>query len=406
MILCMVIVSCIVIRPIWGWCQPWGAKRAVTVVVAPVVKGELESMLYLVGTAYPLISTTISAQVAGNIESFDVNEGECIKEKSVICRLDKTLKLIEIKRTKSLLEQVRMELVKLEAGSREEEINRTQAQVANRKSIVEKLKVNKNRMENLFSKGMSTLEEKQNAYWDYQQGLAQLDEAQALHNLTVEGARKEDIMVVKARIATRRIELEKAEDDLSKTDITAPFKGVIVKKHKELGEWVKEGEAIAEIINIEKILVHTGISEKDVAKIKLGQSAEIIFDAHPDRMLRGKVKEIIPQADTQSRTFPIKIEVDNEKHEFYTGMFARIKLFIGENKQGLLVPKDALIKTGSVYHLFVVKDSTARRVKVKIGREKGDSVEVKGKIKVGDKVVVTNNEALSDKTKVNVVSGR
>jgi multidrug efflux pump subunit AcrA (membrane-fusion protein) len=377
-----------------------------TVVVAPVTQAELEPSLYLVGTAYPLISSTISAEVAGKIEHFTVDEGTFVEEGEVICQLDKMLKLIEVKRAKAQLERARAELSKLEAGSREEEISQAQALVDNRKAVLEKLRLNKERMEDLFSKGMVTLEQQQNAHWDYEQGLAQLNEAEAVLKLAVEGARSEDVMMAKAVLATQQAELERAQDQLDKVSITVPFSGVITKKHKELGEWVNQGEAVADIINIEKILVYTSIPEKDVQGVKRGQRAEIFFDAYPDRLFTGSIKEIIPQADTKSHTFPVKVELDNKEHKLYAGMFARIKLIMGKQRQVLLAPKDAMLKSDSGRYLFVVRDSIAHRVEVKTGQEKGDAIEVQGELKPGDKVVVTNNEVLRDKMKVMVAPGK
>lgn len=402
------IIAClwVIFLPVRSWAQPWGGERVVTVVVAPVTEAKLTSTLYLVGTAFPLITTTISAEVSGKIEQFKVDEGSFIKKNAVISQLDKKLKLIAVKRDKSLVDQARAELSKLEAGSRKEEIEQAKAQVESQKSALEKLKLNKDRMEKLYSKGMATLEEKQNAYWDYQQGVAKLSEVEALCKQTVEGPRKEDIEAARAQLSTRQEELEQVEDNLEKTTITAPFNGVIVKKHKEIGEWINESEALADIINIEKILIHTNISEKDIAKVKRGQSADVSFDALPNQELKGTVKEIIPQADTQSRTFPVKIEVDNRNHKLYAGMFARIKLYLGKNSQALMVPNDAVLKSDSIRYLFTVNDSKAHRVEVKIGREKGDLIEVKGNIKLGDQVVVTNNEVLREGMKVKIVPGK
>ncbi len=320
--------------------------------------------------------------------------------------MEKTLKLIEVKRAESQLKETRAELSKLEAGSREEEINQARAETDNRKAILEKLRLNKDRMEDLFSKGMVTLEQKQNAYWDYEQGLAQLHEAEANLDLAVNGPRSEDITAARATVAIREADLAGAEDDLKKTNITAPFQGVITKKHRELGEWVSEGEAIVEIINIEKILVHTNVSEKDIENIAQGQPAEIAFDAYPDKLYQGSVRDIIPQADLKSRSFPIKIEIDNKDHKLYAGMFARLKLILGKKKQALLAPKDAILRANGSQYLFVVKDSIAHRVEVKTGREKENLVEVEGELKSGDKVVVTNNEVLTDKMQVIVVPSK
>ncbi len=368
------------------WAQAPGKTPAVSVVVAPVTEGEMESSLYLVGTAYPLISTTVSAQVTGNIERFTIDEGTFVEEGEVLSQLEKTLKTIEVKRAKAQLNQTRAERLKLDS-----EINQAQFQVDSRTATLKKLELNKGRMDDLFSKDMVTLEQKQNAHLDFERGFAEVEEAKAYLN-----TKNLEIGVVEATKAFHEAEVAQAEYNLKKTNITAPFHGVITKKHKELGEWVSEGEAIVELINIVKILVHTNVAEQDIKDIVRGQPVEVIFDAYPDKLYQGSVKEIIPQADLKSRTFPIKIEVDNKEHKLYAGMFARLKLILGKKRKALLAPKDAILRADGGKYLFVIKNSTAHRVEVKTGREKENAVEVEGALEAGDKVVVTNNEVLRD----------
>jgi len=232
-----------------------------------------------------------------------------------------------------------------------------------------------------------------------------LAELQAALELAQAGNRSEDIMAARAVVAKRKAEMEEIQYELSKATISAPFSGVIISKEAEKGEWVKKGNKLAEIINLKRVLIHTEVPEKNIPQVKLGQSAQIYPDAYPGQLFKGHVKHLIPQADLQSRNFPLRIEVDNPEHRLLAGMFVRLKIPVSKEENVLLLPKDALIKTADGEYVFLVKGTTAHKTKVTLGPGKGDLIAVSGKLAVGDKVVVTNNESLRDMAKV-IVSGK
>ena len=114
---------------------------------------------------------------------------------------------------------------------------------------------------------MASLEEKENAYWEYEESRAKLAELQAALELSQAGNRSEDIMAAKAALARRKAELEEAQDNLNKTTISAPFSGVIVSKEAEKGEWVDKGDKLVEITSLKQVLIHTEVPEKDISAL-------------------------------------------------------------------------------------------------------------------------------------------
>ncbi len=371
-----------------------------------MTSGMVENTLQLVGIAQPLLSAAISAQTSGQIQNFPVREGTYLKEGELICQLEKNRKIIDKDLALALLKQAQTELAKLKAGSREQEINAAQAEVELRRAAEEKAKLHKKRMKDLFAKGVVPLEQKQNSQLDYEQAKAANVRADADLRLAVEGSRTEDIMIAKAKVEQAEAELEKAEDELKKAGITAPFSGVITQKYKEVGEWTDEGGTLVELINIDRLLIHTYVAERDIGRIKHGQITEVVFDAYPGRTFSGAIRDIIPKADPKSHTFLVKIEVDNRRHKLYAGMLARLKLTIGVQREALLVPKDALVNQNGEQAVFLVKGGEVRQVKVVPGQNKGDLIVVDGELSAGDLVVVTNNEGLRDKMKVKISSSK
>ncbi len=380
--------------------EPVSVTKPITVRVAPVILSSQDAQLYLEGVAYPLLSTTISAQAAGTIRRITVAEGTFVEEGELLLQLDDSQIQIELKRAKSKLTKTKVELLKSEAGAREQEVNIAKAQLGAQQAVLKKNTLELKRIKELFTRGMVTLQQKQNIIQDNKKAKAKLKELEARLNLLIEGARNEDIMINKAIVQINEAELELLEYKAAKSIINAPFHGVITKKYKEIGEMVKEGDPLTEIINIEKILIRCNVSEKNIKSIKLGQQAEITFKAYPDNIYTGTIKEIIPKIDPQSGGFPVKIEVDNREHLLYAGMTAQVNFSLGAPKQVLSVPKDALISQDGKTHLFIIDDLTARAVKVITGQENGGLIEVKGELKAGDKVAVSNTNLLQDKTKV------
>jgi len=378
------------------WAQPVPKMKALPVEVRKVSLRRQEPAIFLVGTAYPEEAASVSAQVAGQIQHFVVSEGTFVDEGEVICQLDDTRYRLQVELLRARLAQAQAELAKLQAGFREEEIKQRKAQVDSWQALAEKQRLNQERIANLYAKKMASQEEKENAYWDYQQTKAKLAEAQALLHLAEAGFRAEEIEAAKAAVASAQAELQIAEEDLAKTTIVAPFRGVVTKKYRQLGEWVAAGEPLVELIAIDRILVETFVPEKEISRIRHGQRAEVAFDALPGKTFNGIVKEIIPQASLDSRSFPVKIEIDNPKHQIYAGEFARIRLIVGEAYDALFVPKDALIQDKDQSVVFVVRNGVARRVVVETGAGSEDWIEVRGELKPGEQVVVTNNEALRD----------
>lgn len=390
----------LILTPLSAAAQNQGRNLPIPVEVTNVTKGSVEHSLALIGTAHPPLRATIGSEIEGCITLFNIDEGTFIEEGEAICQLDKTRRIIQLDIAQASLNQAQAELVKLKTGYRKEEEEESLAKVKREKANLEKLRLKKQRVKELFDKDMASSEERDNAYWEYEESQAKLAELQAGLSLIKAGSRSEDIEAAKALLEKRQAEFEEIQYELNKTNIIAPFAGVVIAKFTEKGEWIKIGDKIAEIINLSKVLVHTEVSEKDISLIKLGQSAKCKFDAYPDETFTGQIKQIIPQADLQSRNFPIRIEVDNPQHHLLAGMFVRLKIPVKKEENVFLVPKDAIIKTADGEYIFIIKGDKAHKTKVEIGSSNGNFVSVTGNVSAGDKVVITNNESLRDKAQV------
>ncbi len=207
-----------------------------------------------------------------------------------------------------------------------------------------------------------------------------------------------------------------AQENLSyleeNTLITAPFSGVISGKYFENGE-IYSGSpitgvgkaAIVSLIEIDKLKAIVSISEKYFPGIKKGMETTVKADVYPGHEFTGKIYRIYPTIDQETRTFDVEVSIDNSQNLLRPGMFCRITIDM-EKVNTLVLPAIAVLKMqgSNVRYLFVDDNGTAKRVDVELGKRFDDKVEViSDKLAQGDKIIISGQERLLDKMKIEVV---
>ena len=113
------------------------------------------------------------------------------------------------------------------------------------------------------------------------------------------------------------------------------------------------------------------------------------------RVMVGEVDTIIPRADPQARTFPLKVALQQNNGTIGVGMLAQVSMPAGDTYQAIVVPKDAIVGDGANQHVFRIgPDSTVERVPVQTGEGLGDWIVIRGGIAAGEQVVTRGNERL------------
>ncbi|MFG0333774.1 MAG: efflux RND transporter periplasmic adaptor subunit, partial [Maioricimonas sp. JB049] len=204
------------------------------------------------------------------------------------------------------------------------------------------------------------------------------------------------------------------ESKIVKHTMIARFNGYVVSEHTEVGAWVNSGDPVAEIVALDRVDVLAHVLETHVPHIRPGIESRVEVPALPDRLFVGKVAIVIPEGDQRSRTFPVKVRLENEIIDeqplLKAGMLARVTLPTGARKKSLLVPKDALVLGGARPMVYVVdlggKGPTgkARPVPVELDVPSGAYMAVSGELKPGERVVVRGNERLRPDQEVTIAS--
>jgi membrane fusion protein (multidrug efflux system) len=197
------------------------------------------------------------------------------------------------------------------------------------------------------------------------------------------------------RVDQLEADIARLEDDLERSVIRAPFSGVVVAEHIQVGQWMDVGGPVVDLVDLAELEVVVDVPEREFARLVVGGPAVVTFGALPEVEIEGRIGAIIPRADAQARSFPVKVRIANAEERIGIGMLAQVAFPAGEAREALVVPKDAVVRQGSDTLVWLVDDQGAvRPVPVSVGAAVGDWVEVEGELSSGEHAVTRGNERL------------
>jgi len=183
---------------------------------------------------------------------------------------------------------------------------------------------------------------------------------------------------------------------LAKTEIKAPFSGVIGLRSISVGDYVKEGADMVNLESIDALKVDFRVPEIYLKQVSVGQTLQVTLDALPGKIYEGKVFAINPLVDAAGRAIVIRAQVKNTDTALRPGMFARVRLFTKTVEDALVLPEQALVPQGEDQYVFRVVDGKANRVKVVTGQRRDGMVEIVAGVAAGDTVVSAGQLKLRD----------
>ncbi len=211
-----------------------------------------------------------------------------------------------------------------------------------------------------------------------------------------------DLDQIKYDLENARAQHRLAKLELSYSTVTAPISGVIASRSIKTGNFVQINTPIFRIVDDSQLEATLNVPEREIATLRAGQPVTLVADALPGRSFSGTVDRIAPVVDSGSGTFRV-ITAFEGGDLLQPGMFARIRIDYDERADALVVPRSALLEDQSDVAVFVVRDSKAQRVPVKLGYSEGEWIEVRDGLKMGDAVVTAGKVALRDGSDVQVI---
>jgi Cu(I)/Ag(I) efflux system membrane fusion protein len=157
----------------------------------------------------------------------------------------------------------------------------------------------------------------------------------------------------------------------------SPQNGVVETLKIREGFFVKPGSTLMTIVDLSEVWIEGEVFERQAGQVKTGIPITMTLDYLPGKTWQGQVDFIYPTLDPKTRTVKVRIRFKNENGDFKPNMFAQIAIHTTGNEQALLIPKEALIRTGNQDRVVLaLGEGSFKSVAVRVGRYDSESVEI------------------------------
>jgi RND family efflux transporter MFP subunit len=198
--------------------------------------------------------------------------------------------------------------------------------------------------------------------------------------------------------------LENAEMQLEKTRIVAPIDGVIVElPYYTKGTQIESGSAIVKIMDYQTMYMDVQLPEKYINTIKPGQNVNLTNYTLPEDTLPGKISQISPAINADTRTFLSSIQINNTELLLRPGMFVKADIVINRKDSVIVIPKSIILSRQKGKTVFIIDRGVATERIIETGLENVSDVEVRRGLAKNERVVTSGFETLSNKSKVKIV---
>lgn len=168
----------------------------------------------------------------------------------------------------------------------------------------------------------------------------------------------------------------------------SPQNGVIENLKIREGSFVQPSSTLMSIGDLSEVWVEAEVFERQAGQVKRGAPVTMTLDYLPGKTWKGLVDYVYPTLEAKTRTLKVRVRFDNENGDFKPNMFAQIAIHTTADEQALLIPKEALIRTGNQDRVVLaLGEGSFKSIEVSVGRYNSESVEILKGLSEGDKVV-------------------
>jgi membrane fusion protein, multidrug efflux system len=228
-----------------------------------------------------------------------------------------------------------------------------------------------------------------------------------------------EMRLARTRHDVSKADLDEAERSLARATIVAPISGILNGWPMDPGEYAAPGDAVAEIVDIEKVKVCADVPEREVGYLRVGQTAEVFSSPKDTAPLTGAITYINALADQATRTTRIEVTVQNRipetvsptasqpassEYRLHSGQIVDVRLTRRTLHDVTMIPLASVIPLEDGKEVYVVIDGKAERRAVELGFIRGRSIQVTRGLGLGDLLIIDGHRLVSHGQPVNIVT--
>lgn len=209
-----------------------------------------------------------------------------------------------------------------------------------------------------------------------------------------------DRAVARGDLAVAKARTEQVAERLRRSEISAPFSGVVSERLLQSGEWADSGKAVVRLVDVQSKEIRAWVTDQVLPFIKKGDHLNIdISGQHSE----AEIHTIVPVGGERSRLYEIRLILPTQ--DWSVGQSLRVAAPTSQRQQHLSVPRDALVLRRDGSFVYRVKeDNSAEKLAVTTGVAMGEFIQVSGALQVGDQVVINGSERLRPGQQVRIIN--
>lgn len=363
----------------------WGVGRAAPVESAVIARGTLVRSVVTSGQVVAPRRTALGAEASGRVVEVAVEVGQHVAEGDVLLRLDDASARAAVDEARAAVAEAEARLARLrQTGARV-----ALAAEARARADAEQSRARYDRLAGLVEARAVSAEQLDDARRQRDTTAAMLRQAEVEAESASAGGG--DVRLAVAGLRRTQAALRSAERALEQSSLRAPASGTVLLRDVEVGEVITAGAGVFEFVadGAPRLEVHP--DESHLAFVRLGQPALASVEARPDFTFRATVQRIAPSVDAARGTVEVVLEILPPVPDFLLpGMTASVEIELARLERVMILPADAVLEPiGARPFVWVVVDGRATRREVSLGLRAGELYEVRGGLRVGDRVITS-----------------
>ncbi len=287
--------------------------------------------------------STLSAQTSGRIKAINFDVNDYVEQGALLIQL-------RDKQQQAALKQVQAQLVQANANNDD-----AQAQLKRTAPLYKKGAVSKGNYDSIKARAISA----------------------------------------KAAVKANKALLEQATDQLSYTQIRAPFSGIVKTRHVEIGESVNPGSRVMTGLSLAHLRAVADIPQRLAPYMNKQKEFQV---THLGKPLTTSKVTVFPYADPSSHSFKVRVEINSEGSHLFPGMWVKLNIPVGQENV-LTVPKSAVMEKGELSTVLVVSDNGAKLRQVRLGKQYKGQIEILAGLRIGESIYTDAYAQLAEQGK-------
>lgn len=381
-----------------GKAETVAEEKAIAVTVQMAKGGEIENTNTFTGTTKVSEETSVTAEMAGKIQSINVDLGDHVSEGQVLLSIDGKDVDNSIKTAQAALELAQANYANTTGGSIESQQNTLDNAVKVAQMSYDEAKRNYDIYKSLYDTSAISEDQFKKIELSLDQATQQLETAQKSYNTTTGQSIPELKELAAKQLEQAKTAYEVATAARDKLVLKSPVSGTITTKNFNAGEMISQQQPAFVISSQDVLQIDLKVTQADIGKFKQGDTVDVAIEGEN---VEGTIKYVPAVIDKNTSLYTVEVIIDNSGNKFREGLSVEVSVSIEKESNAITIPKKAVFEEDGEEYVYIVSpDNIAIKTSVETGIVTDKTIEIKSGVGTSDTVIIGGLNTITDGTKI------